>query len=67
MINIGDKIKVFDPDTKKIVNAEVTRIASNGIRANQEGYGIVAARIEYRGIWGREEDKQAIDKTLRGY
>ncbi len=64
MVNIGDKIKVFDPDTKKIVDAEVTRIASNGIRANQDGYGIVSVKMEYKGVWGREEDIKVIDKIL---
>lgn len=66
MIEIGNKIKVFDPTTKQIKNAVVTRIASNGIRADQEGYGIVALRVVINGIWGFEEDRKMIEKLTSG-
>ena len=66
MIEIGNKIKVFDPTTKKIMNAVVTRIASNGIRADQEGYGIVAAKLEINGVWGYEEDRKIIIELTGG-
>ncbi len=66
MIKIGDKIKVFDPDKKQIKNAVVTRLASNGIRADQEGYGIMAARVEINGVWGNEEDRKTIEKLTGG-
>lgn len=66
MVEIGDKIKVFDPTSKKIENAIVTRIASNGIRADQEGYGIIAAKVEINGVWGYEEDRKMIEKITGG-
>jgi hypothetical protein len=66
MVEIGNKIKVFDPTTKQIKNAVVTRIASNGIRADQEGYGIVALKIEINGVWGYEEDRKMIEKLTGG-
>ena len=65
-VEIGDKIKVFDPDTKKVENAVVIRIAKNGIRADQGGYGIIAADVEINGIWGMEEDRKVIEKLIGG-
>ncbi len=66
MTTIGDKIKVYDPDERTIKNAVVTRIASNGIRADMEGYGIVAAKIEINGVWGYEEYRSQIKKLTEG-
>lgn len=58
MVEIGDKIKLYDPDTKQIKNGVVTRIISNGIRAHQEGQGIIVAlREENDGIWYQGEKK----------
>ncbi len=43
----------------------VTRIASNGIRAYQEGYGIVVLKVEINGVWGYEEDRKMIEKLRK--
>jgi hypothetical protein len=64
MIEIGNKIRVYDPTKKCIKNAVVTRIADNGIRADQEGYGIVSLRVEISGVWGYEEDRKQIEKII---
>jgi hypothetical protein len=49
----GDMIRVKDPDTKKIHEAKVTRIASNGIRAtiiNMKD-GLISVNKNNDGVW----------------
>ena len=49
----GDIIQIKDPDTKKIHDAQVTRIASNGIRAtilNMKD-GLISVKTLNNGIW----------------
>lgn len=66
--SVGDKIRIYDPDKRIIKNGIITRIASNGIRADMEGYGIISAKVVINGVWGYEEDRKTIEKlTKRKY
>lgn len=50
---VGDIIRVKDPDTKKIHDAKVTRIASNGIRATIVDMkdGLISVNKNNDGVW----------------
>lgn len=61
----GEIVKVFDPDTLQIKTGTITRIARNGLRIDQHGYGEVAAKLEISGIWGNPGDEKAIENLLR--
>lgn len=64
MTKLNDIIKIYDPDTKKIVSGIVTRIALNGIRADVPGCGIVSATMEIYGVWCHKEDEKEIQKIV---
>jgi len=51
----GDIIRVKDPDTKKVYEAKVTRIAKNGIRASIVGMsredGLISVNKIKNDVW----------------